>query len=419
MTFKDRYEKGKNNLLSDQSICIDNRELFKKFFEYEEVKLKRINGLSQVDERSYKTLYSYIRKFRNVNSWFNNKPWKHLVKEDIEKVYNDLEDGKIKNNNGNSMKALNKSYYASVFKSKPFELAGKKEIANEVIQYYSKDESEVKFIEEDIFRKIVDVAISLKQKCLLWIAWDIGENIGSLLELRKKDFLRQENRDSKEIEYRVNLSREILKRSRTPRSELTNYKETADFLDIILKEKNDDYKLFDFGIKQAEKYLRRAANIIDANCIPNGKRVTWKDLRSSMACHLLKIGWSRDEINARLGHKPSSRVLDKYINFLALDRYKPKKVIYENSLRELQTAVEKSKEIEKLQSQRIESIRKDKELGEERIRLLEMKINELENIKSISEDLLAVMVKNKKELMLVGNKVTENNYVKRIFKPLN
>ena len=48
-----------------------------------------------------------------------------------------------------------------------------------------------------------------------------------------------------------------------------------------------------------------------------------------------------------------------------------------------------------------------------------MKINELENIKSISEDLLAVMVKNKKELMLVGKKVTENNYVKRIFKPLN
>ncbi len=172
---KQRYETNKDALIKDTSICDANRELFKQFFEYQERKLKRMNGLSLLDEGCYRTLYGYILKFKNVNKWFNNKDWKKLTKEDIRKVYDDLEDGKIKNQKGTPFKDRN-SYYNKIFKSKPFQLAQKGDLAREVIEYYNKNKEEVRFITEEDFNKIVGVVNPINQKLLLWLAFDIEEN---------------------------------------------------------------------------------------------------------------------------------------------------------------------------------------------------------------------------------------------------
>ena len=90
----------KEEFLHDEEICKENRMLFKKFFEYEEYKLKRKNGLAELDEPSFKTLNCYIIKFGNVNKWFKNKPLKELTKADIKRVYDNLEEGVIKNRFG-------------------------------------------------------------------------------------------------------------------------------------------------------------------------------------------------------------------------------------------------------------------------------------------------------------------------------
>jgi len=375
MTFKDRYEAGKEKLLNDEAICKENRELLKKFYEFEEHKLKRMNRLRQLDESAYKTLYNYIHRLRNVNNWFKNKEWDTLTKKEIAKVLNELEDGKIKTKEGKPFKDLNKSYYVTIIKGKPFELAKKKEVVEEIMreQYFNTNNNvkDVKFIEEDTFRKIVDVTIKPKQKCLLSLAWDIGENIGSLLQLKKKDCTPQKNKDTGEREYLVNFQQEILKRSRTPRSELTNFPETAKFLDILLEDKKEEDLLFDFQIKQAEKFLRRACKLVRARCIPNGEPITWAVLRSSMACNLLDKGWHTDEINGRLGHKPSSRALDRYVNFKAKKGYKSKKRIYVSNLKELQEGLEKSKEMQKLLTKRYEKLKEsDKIVAEKLIKLL-------------------------------------------------
>jgi len=62
-------------------------------------------------------------------------------------------------------------------------------------------------MEED-FRKIISNAYKPNHKVLFWLAWDIGENINSLLRLKKNDFHRQQNPYTKEPEYRVNLRKE-------------------------------------------------------------------------------------------------------------------------------------------------------------------------------------------------------------------
>ncbi len=47
MTFEQRYKKAKKKLLQDPAICEPNRALFAEFLEYQEYKLKRVNGLAQ------------------------------------------------------------------------------------------------------------------------------------------------------------------------------------------------------------------------------------------------------------------------------------------------------------------------------------------------------------------------------------
>jgi len=381
--YKERYTKRKEELLNDSKINSKNRAVMAKFLEYEEYKLKRKEGLSEVDERSYKTLYGYIGRLTKLNKWFKNKTWAELTDDELKEVIDDLEDGNIKNQYGK--RYMDRSLYYQMMQGKLFSMVGKSSFVRDVLQEFSirgRDyNDEVRFIEEVTFRKIVDCAITPEHRCLLWLGFDIGENIGSLLELDKNDIKRQINTDTNEPEYLVILSKDILKRSRTPRSEVTNYKETVQYLDIVLanikpvdkmtsnkftkprnlNELHKDDKLFKFGFSAAQKFLKRAVNLAGARCIPGGQRVTWKDLRSSMACDSLNKGWSRDEVNARLGHKPSSRIIDRYISYNALDRKKPKAKVYQSNLRKMEMELEKQKDINKLQSLRLESVKKEQE----------------------------------------------------------
>ncbi len=374
--FKDRYPKLKKELLENSKINANNRKVIAKFLEYEEYKLKRKEGLSEADERSCKTLVNYLRRIRQINEWLGNKDWKNLKKSDIKKLVDNLEDGVIKTVHGE--KHSDRSQFYQILHGKLFDIVKKSQYARELFSEYEvrgRDDSEnqVRFIEEGVFRQIVEQAITSEQKCLLWLAFDIGENIGSLLELEKSDLKKQMNEDTKESEYLVILPKEKLKRSRTPRSEITNYPETAKYLDIVLAEVkpanktisnkwmkdrplseiHSDDKLFKFGMKAATLFLNRAVEKSNARCVAGGEKVTWKDLRSSMACDLLKKEWTRDEVNARLGHKPSSRIIDRYINYLALDRKKPKKKVYESNMRKMEEELKETKEISKLQAQRL------------------------------------------------------------------
>lgn len=352
MSFETQYRKGLPVLLNNKKINETNRELFKKFFEYQEYKLKRMNSLAKLDESSYKTLCFYLSRLRTVNVWFKNKAWKDLSREDIKKVYDNLEDGKIKNRFGN--KYNTQTFYKTILRGKPFELAGKKDLAKEVMEFYSSTKKKaVRFIREADFRKLVDTAMLPEHKLFLWLCFDIGENSNSILQLRKQDCQRQINEYTKEPEYLVNLREGTLKRSRTARREPSNYKETVELLDLILKDKSDSNNIFNFEYRNAKKIMERVTRITKVKCIPEGQRPALKDLRSSMACDLLSKGWTTDEINARLGHTPSSRELDPYVNFLALEKNKPKRKMQEFQVAQLKDELETVKRQANLENKRM------------------------------------------------------------------
>ena len=384
---RESYEKAKTKLLSDNNICKANRSLWEKFFEWEERKLKRTNNLFRLDDATYKTLSQYVGKFKNVNRWFNDKPWKDLTKGDIQKVYDDMEDGVIKNRFGKPY-ADRKSYYTKIFKAKPFKMAGKVEIAEEVFEFFRPvDNSVVNYIGFDDFKKLATATNTLSQKLLLWLAWDIGENIMSLLQLRKGDFRRQLNPETNEPEYLVDLRKEILKRSRTPRVEITLFTETVELLDVALKNMEDNDLLFSFGQRQAAKFMGQCVNITGVKCMPTGKKPTFKDLRSSMCCYLLKEGWRIEEANGRLGHSPGNlSMVSRYANYLALDKHKPKKKLSDNIMRGAKDALEESKKTVRLyemrftdQQERLEALEKEKKQTNDLIKELIKRVSELQS----------------------------------------
>jgi len=415
--FKDRYLINKEKLLNNEEFNSNNRETIKKFLEFEEYKLKRKEGLVEVDERSYKTLTHYITRIKKINEWFKNKDWSKLTEKDIKKLIDDLEDGIIKNKYGKRYE--DRSVYYQMLQGKFFSLVKKSHIAKQIIEDFSirgRDFSkQVRFIEEESFRKIVDCALTQEHRCLLWLAFDIGENIGTLLELTKDDVKRQVDSNTNEPEYLIILSKDKLKRSRTPRSELTNYKETVQYLDIVLKnlkpstkrtsnkfvrgrrlsDIHSDDKLFKFGMKAADTFLKRAVEQAGVRVLPGGEQVTWKDLRSSMCCSLLKRGWSLEECNARLGHRPSSRVIDRYVNFLSLDRRKPKTKVYQSNLKKMEIELEKQKDLNKLQQIRFENLKNEQDkmkiefkqlMSSSKVELLKMlkDVKMMEEVKTIN-----------------------------------
>jgi|GEM_PF-1407071 integrase len=412
MGFKTRYENLKPRFLSDPEICKSNRDLFTKYLVWQEKKLISKNGFRELDDSCCKTLYTYVMMFRNVNKWFGNKPLKNITRKDLERVWNDLESGKIKKADGNPYEDR-ASYYSKIFKGKLFKMIKKYDIATEVFEFWkpAKNDDKVKFFEEKDFGNMLLYAIKPEHKLMLSLLWDVGENVFSILQLQRKE-IRERVNSQGEMEYLVTLKNSKIKRSRTARTEPTNYANTAKILKayidngkrefvenpngrevywssktidgkkkrkriygawIVRPFKDEDY-LFDFGPKQAEKVLRRVVEKSGVICLPDGERPTLKDFRSSMACHLLKEGWSCDEVRSRLGHKPSSKAIDKYVNYLAIGKGGAKKKLYDSSLQKVEGKLEESKQREKLLDMRVEKQAEQLEEVNKKLFLLSKKL---------------------------------------------
>lgn len=384
---KGDYQRNRERLLSDERIHPKTRDLWRRFLDWEEYKLKRVNSLEELDRSSYLTLHAYTQRLTNVGVWFGKVALEDATREDIKRVYDALEDGKIKNRKGERFKDRT-SYYNKIFKSKPFEMAGKAALAREVIEFQQpQHDGEVRFIVEEEFRKIVEHTKQTQHKFLLWLLFDIGENVNSILELRSRDFERRlvENAG---FEYRVHLRRSTLKRTRQTRSEITNFPETARYADEVLEGLTPDERIFKFGYRNVVKIFQSAVRVSGAVAAPNDDKPKLKDLRSGMACHLLRSGWTTDEVKARLGHSPSSKMIDRYVTYLAISRDGAKRKLENASIQELRAQIQQFEQREKL------ARKQNEERQQEQSRMME-EIQKLKELISMTSDDLTEKVLQK------------------------
>ena len=99
--------------------------------------------------------------------------------------------------------------------------------------------------------------------------------------------------------------------------------------------------------------MSQCVDATNVKCLPSGKSPTFKDLRSSMCCYLLKEGWRIEEVNSRLGHSPNNlSMVSRYANYLALDKHKPKRKLSANMMQDAKEALEESKKTVRLYEMR-------------------------------------------------------------------
>src|SRR3989344_832325 len=114
------------------------------------------------------TFYYYTSRIKNINMWFKGKAWADLTKEEIKKVIDDLEDGKIVNQYGR--RYSDRSLYYQMFCGKFFGFNGKNHIAGDIIEEFQikgrRDTNHVRFVEEADFKKIVECTTTTEQKAL-------------------------------------------------------------------------------------------------------------------------------------------------------------------------------------------------------------------------------------------------------------
>ena len=186
-----------------------------------------------------------------------------------------------------------------------------------------KKDPPVKYISVEDWEKLHVMATEPLHKALLWMAWDIGENVKSLLCLKKRDCKRKIGKEDNEPYYDIHLYKEILKKNRVARTERTMFPETALFLNMILENKKDDDLVFGIVYMQATNIYKKIMKQTGIKCTPGKEKSTLKDLRSGCAMRLLDAGWTIEQINMRLGHHPTSRELERYVTYSTSSRSKP------------------------------------------------------------------------------------------------
>ena len=124
-----------------------------------------------------------------------------------------------------------------------------------------------------------------------------------------------------------------------------------------------------------------------------------------MACHLFERGWHVEDINLRLGHSPQSKWLDSYINYLAINRQRAKKMHYNNNLEDLKDQFEETKQREKLHYMKIDDQQKRIEVMEEDKKKMDESIRELTSLMQV----YAAKLKQLDDISMNAKKLCEKN----------
>jgi integrase len=133
--------------------------------------------------------------------------------------------------------------------------------------------------------------------------------------------------------------------------------ETNDLLKNYLKEKKEGL-LFDFGYTNTRVLISRVSDKAKIKTKPEGKSISIHDFRRSCATYFLSKGYNIDFVKARLGHKPSSTVIDRYVSYLGLNEqeaitmsqnmdYGELKNSYQEAIERIKVLDENHKEMEK------------------------------------------------------------------------
>ncbi len=358
-----RYENHKvkffKQIRANKKINRENAEEVIKWLNKKEESLSLKKGLDNAAKiRWSKTMDHYITLLYNVLIWFK-QPLKDLTEAEFKQFFKDFESGNIKSKNGkNIAKSTRIDYYNKIFKSHFFAELDLRDMARRVIDVEHNKDGEVRFFTKEDLDSMIKLSNQLNHKLLWTLMYDTGARIGTILNLRKGDFEKRYNKDTKQDYYLIHIRKDYTK-SKRDRTVATWLPETTELLKLYFKKKlipqqkrnnkgdfivgydysetewqNEDL-VFSIGYTTVITQVKRIGLKSRVKTKPDDLPINIHDFRRSSATYWLGRGISIDSIKKRLGHKPSSTVIDKYVNYLGLDEEMETKQIQEGNYKEM------------------------------------------------------------------------------------
>jgi site-specific recombinase XerD len=320
-----RYEKAKIDLEKDMSIV--NRKLISKLLANKEEELSAVSG-HENNIRYCKTLLKYINMFKQVDKWFN-KDFHDITENDLKELWEKLEKGLICSRNGKPYSANTKrDYYVKIFKSDFFEQIGKKQIAEAIFKRKMKKRVPIRYFYIEDLKKMLRYITKDERKLLLWLLFDTGMRIGTLLNMKHGDFEKKHD-DMTNMDYYIYHIRSDYTKSQSDLTDMIISDEANSLLDELLDKSFPEKYLFDISHSGALNTIKRASLKANVKVKPIDETPNIHDFRRSMCLWLGEKGYQADYVKRRLNHKPSSTMVDQYFEYAGI-RIKP--VVQENNI---------------------------------------------------------------------------------------
>lgn len=313
------YKNAREAFIADKTLPAHNRELALKWVEKKEKSL--YDGLN-VEERKanelrvIKTLTKYLFQSRNVCRWFPDL--RHVTEKELLKVKEDLFNGKLEGSQGRPITGAG-DYVKKIFKGNEsfFTFIGNADIANKVFSAkVRKPNDEVQYIEEVDLKKILLKVRGDANKTAIRTLFYSGLRAAEFLNLKKADF--EEVREKGELKrYMVHVREETSKSKQDRTIPLTD-PQTVEDLSNMLESLTDGAYVFKNTYRRYAEVLHDAAEEARVYCRPKVNEQVLPHvhiLRKSTTIYWLNNGFNSDQIKAFMGHKPSSSVIDCYLNY--------------------------------------------------------------------------------------------------------
>lgn len=384
-----KWKNAKANLLADKTISESNKELCIAWLDEKETQLTEGLTLSQKQEKRLKyikTLSKYAGNLRNVARWFPDL--KNITKAELETVKKKLYNNELLGTCGRPTTCAS-DYVRKLFKGDKsfFTFLGHEKITQEVFKVSRRLEpSDVEFIRISDLQKICEHVSQFHIKTAFEVLFYSGLRIGELLNLRVDDIELKIGKNSKTPYYLIHV-RATTSKSNTSRTIPLMDIGTIEHLQTFLADKKDNVLVFPFSYTTYAKTLQDVCEKykIYTQPYPQHKKLPHiHTLRKSSTLYWLNQKYTSDQIKAFLGHKPSSTIIDVYLNYSGIDHEPKIESIQAEDLRG------KREELEQREKKLLEM---ELRLEEEQKRMLEQMDNKLDLFEKLLKQ--SIRAKNK------------------------
>lgn len=319
----ERFSRAVERLRTDNRLPVHNRKLAYDWILLKQKEMR--NGLTlqeqaEADIRHTKTLNKYCTILTNVCYWFPDL--RRITKKELEQFKDGFNLDKIKSITGKAIKDKT-DFYNKVIRSHFFKkYLGHEAIVTSVFDFkQQRRETEVEFITIDDLKEMLEHTTAPYQRVALTVLFCTGMRVGTLLNVRKRDFEIKHNPKTRMSYYLCHIKKEYTK-SKSNNTIQIIMPECNELLKNYLDKLQQDDYILPYSYSQIRKVILQTSQMAKVTTKPNNKAPHIHILRHSTPMYLLNLGYTTDQVKRVLCHKPSSTVIDKYVNYLGLDMEK-------------------------------------------------------------------------------------------------